>query len=49
MHLPAAQRPILKEKYTIMATKKAVKSKKKGAKLTKKAQPAVKNLVVRAL
>jgi hypothetical protein len=42
---PAA---ILKEKRETMATKKAVKGAKKGAKLSKTAQPAVKNLISRA-
>jgi len=37
----------LKEKYTIMATKNAVKGKKSGAKLTKKGQPPVKNLAAK--
>jgi hypothetical protein len=48
MHVAAARRPILKETYTIMATKKAVRGAKMGAKLTKKVQPAVKNLAVNA-
>ena len=48
MHLTAARRPILKETYTIMATKKAVKGKRKSASLAKKAQPGVKTLSHRA-